>query len=98
MSWNLSLVYWTLLLMDLAVAVAADIEFSMGDIQFYLKLSGIKYSEGRKVDIVIISPPSMEAIDWADQFRNALVDKIRLPLEGFCNGYWHKIEGMKAIQ
>ncbi len=50
------------------------------------------------VDIVRISPHSMEAIDWVDTFRNALVDKIRLPLEGFCNGYWHKIEGMKAIQ
>ncbi len=49
------------------------------------------------VDIVRISPHSMEAIEWVDKFRNALVDKTRMPLEGFCNGYWHKIEGMKAV-
>lgn len=50
------------------------------------------------VDIVRISPHSMAALDWVDKFRNALEDKARIPLEGFCNGYWHKIEGMKAIQ
>ena len=50
------------------------------------------------VDIVRISPHSVEAIAWVDKFRNALELKTRTPLEGFCNGYWHKIEGMKAIQ
>ncbi len=49
------------------------------------------------VDIVRISPHSMEAVEWVDKFRNALADKTRMPLDGFCNGYWHKIEGMKAI-
>jgi collagenase-like PrtC family protease len=49
------------------------------------------------VDIVRISPHSMEVIEWVDKFRNALIDQTRIPLEGFCNGYWHKIEGMKAI-
>ena len=50
------------------------------------------------VDIVRISPHSMEAIEWVDKFRNALAVEARMPLDGFCNGYWHKIEGMKAIQ
>ena len=50
------------------------------------------------VDIVRISPHSMESVNWIDKFRNALEDKTRISLEGFCNGYWHKIEGMKAIQ
>lgn len=49
------------------------------------------------VDIVRISPHSMEAIEWVDKFRDALTNNTRMPLEDFCNGYWHKIEGMKAI-
>ncbi len=49
------------------------------------------------VDIVRISPHSMEAIEWVDKFRNALADKSRMPLDGYCNGYWHKIEGMKSV-
>jgi collagenase-like PrtC family protease len=60
-------------------------------------INDLPYMEGL-VDIVRISPHSMEAIDWVDKFRNAHVDKSRMSLEGFCNGYWHKIEGMKAIQ
>ena len=50
------------------------------------------------VDIVRISPHSLEAVEWVKKFRNALEDKSRISLDGFCNGYWHKIEGMKAIQ
>jgi len=50
------------------------------------------------VDIVRISPHSMEAVEWVDKFRSASEDKSRISLDGFCNGYWHKIEGMKAIQ
>jgi collagenase-like PrtC family protease len=49
------------------------------------------------VDILRISPHSLEAIDWVDTFRSALVNKTRISLDGFCNGYWHKIEGMKAV-
>jgi collagenase-like PrtC family protease len=49
------------------------------------------------VDIVRISPHSIEAVGWVDKFRNALKDKTRMPLDGYCNGYWHKIEGMKAV-
>lgn len=50
------------------------------------------------VDVVRISPHSLEAVEWVDTFRKALDIEIRMPLDGFCNGYWHKIEGMKAIQ
>jgi collagenase-like PrtC family protease len=50
------------------------------------------------VDIVRMSPHSMEVFDWLDKFQSALIDQARIPLDGFCNGYWHKIEGMKAIQ
>jgi collagenase-like PrtC family protease len=49
------------------------------------------------VDIVRISPHSGEAVAWVDKFRSALVDKTRISLDGYCNGYWHKIEGMKAV-
>ena len=50
------------------------------------------------VDIVRISPHSIEALDWVEKFNDALETKNRISLAGFCNGYWHKIEGMKAIQ
>lgn len=50
------------------------------------------------VDIVLISTHSIEALDWVENFNDALEAKNRISLAGFCNGYWHKIEGMKAIQ
>ena len=49
------------------------------------------------VDIVRMSPHSLEVFDWLDTFQQALHDNQRIPLQGYCNGYWHKIEGMKAI-
>ncbi len=49
------------------------------------------------VDIVRMSPHSLEVFDWLDKFQQALDDNQRIPLQGYCNGYWHKIEGMKAI-
>ena len=49
------------------------------------------------VDIVRMSPHSLEVFDWLDTFQQALRDHQRIPLQGYCNGYWHKIEGMKAI-
>ncbi|MFT6449768.1 MAG: collagenase-like PrtC family protease [Oleispira sp.] len=49
------------------------------------------------VDIVRMSPHSVEVFDWLDTFQQALRDHQRIPLQGYCNGYWHKIEGMKAI-
>lgn len=50
------------------------------------------------VDIVLISTHSIEALDSVENFNDALEAKNRISLAGFCNGYWHKIEGMKAIQ
>ena len=49
------------------------------------------------VDIVRMSPHSLEVFDWLDTFQQAVRDNKRIPLQGYCNGYWHKIEGMKAI-
>lgn len=49
------------------------------------------------VDIVRMSPHSLEVFDWLDKFQSALVNHRRISLEGFCNGYWHKIEGMKTV-
>lgn len=50
------------------------------------------------VDIVRMSPHSLEVFDWLGKFQRALENNTRTSLEGFCNGYWHKIEGMKAIE
>ena len=49
------------------------------------------------VDIVRMSPHSLEVFDWLDTFQQAVRDNKRIPLQGYCNGYWHKIEGMKSI-
>lgn len=49
------------------------------------------------VDIVRISPHNIDSIAWVKLFRQSLEDNTRINLDGFCNGYWHKIEGMKAI-
>lgn len=49
------------------------------------------------VDIVRMSPHSLEVFDWLETFQQALRDNQRIPLQGYCNGYWHKIEGMKSI-
>lgn len=50
------------------------------------------------VDVVRLSPHSLEVFDWLGRFQQALENNTRMSLEGFCNGYWHKIEGMKAIK
>ena len=49
------------------------------------------------VDVVRMSPHSFEVFDWLGKFQQAIENNTRMSLEGFCNGYWHKIEGMKAI-
>ncbi len=49
------------------------------------------------VDIVRMSPHSLEVFDWLDTFQQAVRDNKRIPLQGYCNSYWHKIEGMKSI-
>jgi len=50
------------------------------------------------VDIVRMSPHSLEVFDWLGKFQHAIENNTRMSLEGFCNGYWHKIEGMKTIE
>lgn len=47
------------------------------------------------VDIVRISPDSLAALEWVEAFRNNLDGHSPIKADGFCNGYWHKIEGMK---
>ena len=50
------------------------------------------------VDVVRMSPHSLEVFDWLGKFQQAIENNTRMSLEGFCNGYWHKIEGMKTIE
>ncbi len=46
------------------------------------------------VDIVRISPNSLDSLSWVDQFQSNLEGNTPINLQDFCNGYWHKIEGM----
>ncbi len=50
------------------------------------------------VDVVRMSPHSLEVFDWLGKFQQAIENNTRMSLEGFCNGYWHKIEGMKTVE
>lgn len=50
------------------------------------------------VDIVRISPDSPAALQWVESFRDNLNGQSPASLDGFCNGYWHKIEGMKLAE
>ena len=50
------------------------------------------------VDVVRMSPHSFEVFDWLGKFQQAIENNTRMSLEGFCNGYWHKIEGMKTVE
>lgn len=49
------------------------------------------------VDIIRISPHSIESIEWIERFTNSISSPETIAMDGFCNGYWHKIEGMKAL-
>ena len=48
------------------------------------------------VDIMRISPESIESLSVVEQFKNQLDAPRRYPLDSSqeCNGYWHKIAGM----
>jgi len=50
------------------------------------------------VDIVRISPDSVQAFEKLDDFRTQLTTPKKYPLDGQneCNGYWHKIAGMSV--
>lgn len=49
------------------------------------------------VDIVRINPNSLESLTWLTLFRHNLDGKAPISLDGYCNGYWHKIEGMACV-
>lgn len=49
------------------------------------------------VDIIRISPHSIESIEWVERFKDNLIKPIAIDMQGYCNGYWHKIEGMKVL-
>ena len=46
------------------------------------------------VDVVRISPDSVEALSWLRLFKQNEQGQAPISLDGFVNGYWHKIEGM----
>ena len=49
------------------------------------------------VDIVRISPSSKESLAWLTLFQQNVSGHAPISLEGYCNGYWHKIEGMASV-
>lgn len=46
------------------------------------------------VDVVRISPSSTDSLGWLTLFKKNLQGDAPISLQGYCNGYWHKIEGM----
>lgn len=46
------------------------------------------------VDIARISPDSIESLAWLDKFKSNVEGQTSFDTHNFCNGYWHKIEGM----
>lgn len=49
------------------------------------------------VDIVRISPSNQDSLAWVARFANKTNESKPYMLEGACNGYWHKIEGMSLV-
>ncbi|WP_341501304.1 U32 family peptidase [Gallaecimonas sp. GXIMD4217] len=50
------------------------------------------------VDVVRLSPLSLETLDWVRDFRANFGGRSPKPLEGpVCNGYWNQVEGMKLV-
>lgn len=49
------------------------------------------------VDVVRINPNSVESLTWLTLFRHNMEGKAPISLDGYCNGYWHKIEGMACV-
>ncbi len=50
------------------------------------------------VDIVRISPNSPESLAWLTLFKQNIKGDSPIKLQDYCNGYWHKIEGMATIE
>ena len=49
------------------------------------------------VDVVRINPNSVESLTWLTLFRHNMEGKAPISIDGYCNGYWHKIEGMACV-
>lgn len=49
------------------------------------------------VDIVRISPDDLDSLKVVEQFRKQMESPSSHSIESSCNGYWHKIEGMKSV-
>lgn len=49
------------------------------------------------VDLVRISPSNKDSLAWLTLFQQNLSGQAPISLEGYCNGYWHKIEGMASV-
>ncbi len=46
------------------------------------------------VDIVRISPNTQDSLAWLTLFKQNLHGDSAIALQDYCNGFWHKIEGM----
>ena len=51
------------------------------------------------VDIIRLSPESIETLIQLENFREQLIESKHIPLDKNleCNGYWHKIAGMHSL-
>lgn len=49
------------------------------------------------VDMVRISPSGKESLAWLTLFQQNVDGKAAVSIDGYCNGYWHKIEGMMSV-
>ena len=49
------------------------------------------------VDIVRVNPLSIESLEWVSKFNQQLQQPLAVDMAPYCNGYWHKIEGMASI-
>lgn len=50
------------------------------------------------VDIVRINPTNGKSLEWLEKFKGNLTGAKPTILQDYCNGYWHKIEGMNLVQ
>jgi hypothetical protein len=50
------------------------------------------------VDIVRINPSSIKSLAWLTLSNYNIKSKAPIFIDGCCNGYWHKIEGMACIK
>jgi len=49
------------------------------------------------IDIVRISPSSIDSIAWLEAFKENEQGEKPRTIEASCNGFWHKIEGMACV-